>query len=196
MQQESQHAPSHLHSSPGVHSPPGAGGLLQPRLECATAVISPNDGGLRGEPGGCSLSPVLPSHLVPLHAQARAQQALAVLLPAGHRLCPGPAKCGRLAWPWPAVAEVRDHKSQGLILRGVTGQGRPQHQEEAFPGWPRRLHLPALASCFNGPRERASSGVCSGSCTPPRAAVGGASPGLGERQKEDPSHGGSYPPGL
>ena len=59
------------------------------------------------------------------------------------------------------------------------GQGRPEHQEEAFPraaaAHPSPVHL-ALDSCFSGPRARASSGVCSGPCTPPRAVVGGGQP--------------------
>lgn len=121
-------------------------------------------------PGSCA-----PSHLLPLHAcrdlgpHARGQQALAALLPAGTDSAQGQPSVGA----WPGLGQQwqrwRDRKSQGPILRGCHGgRAGPGIRKRPSPGRPRcTLHLPALASCFDGPRNQSQGfiHVYSGPCT-------------------------------
>lgn len=167
--------PSHLHSRPGVRSPPEAGGSFQPCLEPRHSCYSPSD-----DPPGVSLGAAAPgsrapSHLLPLHAcrdlgpHARGQQALAALLPAGTDSAQGQPSVGA----WPGLGQQwqrwRDRKSQGPILRGCHGgRAGPGIRKRPSPRRPRcTLHLPALASCFDGPRNQSQGfiHVYSGPCT-------------------------------
>ena len=85
-------------------------------------------------------------------------------------------------------------KSQGPILRGCHGgRAGPGIRKRPSPGRPRcTLHLPALASCFDSPRnQRRASSLCAGGCS-----WRGQPRGCARGRREDPSHGGRCPPGL
>lgn len=93
-----------------------------------------------GEPGGRSSRVLCPEPPAPtprlrgLGASHPRPAGIGSTSSGWHRLCPGPAKCGRLAWPWPAVAEVEGPLSpRARSCGGVTGAGQALASGRGLP---------------------------------------------------------------
>ena len=132
-----------------------------------------------GEPGGHSSRVLCPEPPAPtprlrgLGASRPRPAGIGSTSSGWHRLCPGPAKCGRLAWPWPAVAEVEGPLSpRARSCGGVTGAGQalasgrglPQGGRGApftYPPWPPASIAPetrgGLHPCVQGAVVRGDS---------------------------------------